>query len=110
MSIYLNAENSGGEAAPALLSALAEESEKAGYWLLESEIFESNRLKLSLFDKCSFRRVGTRERVAKDRFGVWRSLVLVERRIQTDKAGGCDCDMIKQMQGESCCGSPESCC
>lgn len=110
VSIYLDAENRGGKAAAALLTALAEESEKAGYWLLESEIFESNHQKLALFEKCSFRKVGTRERVAKDRFGVWRSLVLMERRIQTDIAGGCDCDMIKQMQGESCSGCSESCC
>ncbi|NLV85768.1 MAG: N-acetyltransferase [Clostridiales bacterium] len=110
VSIYLDAEHREKDSAVSLLSALVEESEKAGYWLLESEIFESNHPKLSFFEKCSFRRVGTRERVAKDRFGVWRSLVLMERRIQTDKAGGCDCDMIKQMQGESCSGNPESCC
>lgn len=102
VSIYLDAEHQTGDFGRALLSALAGESERSGYWLLEADVFESNHPKLALFEDCSFRRVGIRERIAKDRFGVWRSIVLMERRIQTDKAGGCDCDMIKKLQGESC--------
>ena len=30
--------------------------------------------------KCGFRRIGYRENIARDRFGVWRDTVLFERR------------------------------
>lgn len=102
VSIYLDADHSGKGFGTELLQALVDESVKAGYWTIESRIFETNTASIKLHEKCGFRTVGIRERLAKDRFGVWRSLVLMEHRIQTDKAGGCDCAMVKDMQKQSC--------
>ena len=36
----------------------------------------------------------------KDRFGMWRNTVIMERRITKDIAGGCDCEMIRALQNE----------
>jgi L-amino acid N-acyltransferase YncA len=62
-----------------LLDALIVGSERAGIWTIQTSIFPENRASLALHEKCGFRVVGTRERVAK-RDGVWRDTVLLERR------------------------------
>lgn len=95
LSIYINVDNRGKGLGKLLLSALVEESIKAGYWALESYIFKENTASLKLHTACGFRKVGYYERLAKDRFGVWRSLVIMEHRITSDIKGGCDCDMCK---------------
>ena len=100
VSIYIDGDHQHGGYGTELLSALVAESEKCGYWTLEASIFETNAPSIKLHEKCGFRVVGVRERLGKDRFGVWRSVVLMERRIQTDKAGGCDCAQMKKAQAE----------
>lgn len=63
-----------------LLKHLCAESEAHGYWCLYSSIFSINDASIRLHEKCGFRRIGYRENIARDRFGVWRDTVLFERR------------------------------
>jgi L-amino acid N-acyltransferase YncA len=63
----------------ALLGALIDSTEAAGVWTIQSGVFRENVASLALHEKCGFRVVGIRERIAKH-FGVWRDDVLLERR------------------------------
>lgn len=62
-----------------LLEALIEASERAGIWTLQASIFPENVASVELHQKCGFREVGRRERIARLN-GVWRDTVLFERR------------------------------
>lgn len=62
------------------MQKLCEETEKAGYWSLYSAIFSINKASIALHKKCGFREIGYREKIAKDRFGVWQNTTLMERR------------------------------
>jgi L-amino acid N-acyltransferase YncA len=62
-----------------LLEGLIARSEAAGIWMIQTSIFPENRASLALHQRCGFRIVGTRERIAK-RDGVWRDTVFLERR------------------------------
>jgi L-amino acid N-acyltransferase YncA len=62
-----------------LLEGLIALAEAFGIWTIQTSIFPENRASLALHEKCGFRVVGTRERIAK-RDGVWRDTVLLERR------------------------------
>jgi L-amino acid N-acyltransferase YncA len=63
----------------ALLDALVAGSEAAGIWAIQTSIFPENRASLALHERCGFRVVGIRERIAK-RDGIWRDTVFLERR------------------------------
>ncbi|HUR03320.1 MAG TPA: GNAT family N-acetyltransferase [Nonomuraea sp.] len=63
----------------ALLSAFIAASEDAGVWTIQSGIFPENAASLSLHQGLGFRVVGTRERVGRHH-GVWRDVLMVERR------------------------------
>jgi len=54
-------------------------AEREGIWTIQTSIFPENRASIALHQKCGFRVVGTRERIAK-RDGVWRDTVFLERR------------------------------
>jgi L-amino acid N-acyltransferase YncA len=62
-----------------LLEGLIARAEAAGIWMIQTSIFPENRASLALHERCGFRIVGTRERIAK-RDGVWRDTVFLERR------------------------------
>nr|BFE77597.1 GNAT family N-acetyltransferase [Planobispora longispora] len=63
----------------ALLSAFIAASEDAGIWTVQSGVFPENTASLSLHRALGFRVVGTRERVGRHH-GLWRDVVLLERR------------------------------
>ena len=63
-----------------LLTKLMKEAEKEGYWTLYSAIFSINEGSIKLHKKCGFRVIGTRERIAKDKFGNWQSTTIMEWR------------------------------
>ncbi|MBG0830773.1 N-acetyltransferase family protein [Planomonospora sp. ID67723] len=63
----------------ALLAAFITASEDAGIWTIQSGVFPENAPSLALHRALGFRVVGTRERVGR-RLGVWRDVVLLERR------------------------------
>jgi L-amino acid N-acyltransferase YncA len=58
---------------------LIEASEKNGVWTLQASIFPENASSLALVKRCGFREVGRRERIAQ-LDGVWRDVLLLERR------------------------------
>ncbi|HVN07402.1 MAG TPA: GNAT family N-acetyltransferase [Patescibacteria group bacterium] len=63
----------------ALLEALIVSSEEHGIWTLQGATLAENSASIALQQRCGFRIVGRRERIAK-RDGVWRDTVLTERR------------------------------
>ena len=63
----------------ALLEALIASTEEAGIWTIQSGVFPENTASLALHQHAGFRVVGVRERLGK-LDGVWRDVVLVERR------------------------------
>lgn len=100
VSIYIDTNHRGKGVGKMLLKKLVEESEISGFWTIQSKIFESNTASIALHENCGFRKIGFEERIAKDRFGMWRNTVIMEHRITKDIAGGCDCDMVKAMRAE----------
>lgn len=64
----------------ALLTRLMEEAPKKGIWTLFSSIYSFNEKSLRLHEKCGFRTIGYRERLARDRFGNWADTVHMEYR------------------------------
>ncbi len=79
LSIYVSASVRGHGIGKTLLGALVEASERAGLWTLQAGIFPENTASLALHRACGFREVGRRERIAQLN-GVWRDVVLMERR------------------------------
>ena len=63
----------------ALLEKLIESTERAGIWTIQSGVFPENTASLTLHSRAGFRVVGLRERVGR-RDGIWRDVVLLERR------------------------------
>jgi L-amino acid N-acyltransferase YncA len=78
-SVYVAREARGAGVGVALLEALIAGAEAAGIWTIQTSIFPENRASLALHERCGFRVVGTRMRVAK-RDGIWRDTVFLERR------------------------------
>ncbi|HEX3040264.1 MAG TPA: GNAT family N-acetyltransferase [Caproiciproducens sp.] len=87
VSIYIAESARGKRVGMQLLNHLIRESEKYGFWLLQSGIMEDNEPSIRLHEDCGFRRVGLREKIGKDTNGKWRSTVLMERR---SKVAGID--------------------
>lgn len=80
VSIFVDQEHTRKGIGTALLSKLMEEAEKKGYWTLYSAIFSVNEGSINLHKKCGFRVIGTREKIAKDKFGNWQSTTIMEWR------------------------------
>lgn len=80
VSIYVANESKGAGIGSLLLQAEIEESEHHGIWTLQSAVMRNNGPSLALHDKCGFRVVGIREKIARDPAGYWRDTVLLERR------------------------------
>ncbi|GGV46698.1 N-acetyltransferase [Kitasatospora herbaricolor] len=78
-SVYVHPEARGRGVARALLDALIHSTQAAGVWTIQSGIFPENTASLALHRRAGFRVVGTRERIGRQH-GVWRDVVLVERR------------------------------
>ena len=80
-SIYVASQARGLGIGRVLLGELIAGAEAGGIWTIQTSIFPENRASLALHERCGFRIVGTRERVAK-RDGIWRDTVFLERRSQ----------------------------
>jgi phosphinothricin acetyltransferase len=79
VSAYV-AEDARGEGVGAgLLAAAIESSERAGIWTLQTGVFPENTASLGLLQRFGFRVVGMQERIGR-LHGVWRDVVLLERR------------------------------
>jgi phosphinothricin acetyltransferase len=78
-SVYVEDEVQGKGVGRALLERLIADTEQAGIWTIQTGIFPENEASLALHLKCGFRVVGTQERIGQ-LDGVWRDVVVVERR------------------------------
>ncbi len=79
VSVYVAAGARGRGVGTALLAALVESSEAGGVWTLEAGILPENEASVRMHERCGFRVVGRRERLGRMR-GVWRDVLLLERR------------------------------
>ncbi|GKQ41958.1 GNAT family N-acetyltransferase [Streptomyces sp. A012304] len=78
-SVYVHPDARGRGVASALLKALIDSTEAAGIWTIQSGIFPENTASLAVHARAGFRVIGTRERIGR-LHGVWRDVILVERR------------------------------
>jgi phosphinothricin acetyltransferase len=78
-SVYVAAWAWGRGVGRALLEAMIARSEAEGIWTLQAGVFPENDASLRLHRGCGFRVVGVRERLG-ELNGVWRDVVLLERR------------------------------
>jgi phosphinothricin acetyltransferase len=79
LSVYVAKEFRGQGVGQALLEATIASTESEGIWTLQAGVFPENVPSLALLERNGFRRLGVRERVGKH-YGVWRDVVLLERR------------------------------
>ena len=79
-SVYVARHAQGRGIGRALLETLIKRARVAGVWTIQTSIFPENRASLALHERCGFRVVGRRERVAK-RDGLWRDTLLLEKRL-----------------------------
>jgi phosphinothricin acetyltransferase len=84
-SVYVAAAARGHGVGRALLTELIRRSEEVGIWTLQGGLFPENRASRALLAGCGFREVGLRRRLGCLR-GVWRDVLLVERR--SERVGG----------------------
>ncbi|HZQ82583.1 MAG TPA: GNAT family N-acetyltransferase [Gaiellaceae bacterium] len=78
-SIYVAREARGRGVGRALLEELCREADGARIWTLQAGILAGNDASVALHERCGFRVVGVRERLARKR-GEWRDVILMERR------------------------------
>ena len=79
VSVYVAEGLQGQGLGLAILQALVAASEAHGIWTLQASIFPENRASLRIQERCGFRVLGRRERIAQ-LAGVWRDTILTERR------------------------------
>ena len=79
VSVYVAAAHRGHEVGRQLLESLMVASEAAGIWTLQAGIFPENVASVRLHECCGFRIVGRRKRIGA-MHGVWRDVLLLERR------------------------------
>lgn len=80
VSVYVTQRAAGKGIATQLLRHLEQAAREQGYWMLQSSIFEINEASIRLHEKCGFRRVGIREKIAM-RDGLWHNTLIMEKRI-----------------------------
>jgi L-amino acid N-acyltransferase YncA len=79
VSLYVHSSTRGQGVGKKLLLELIEESEREGVWTLQGGVFPENQASIALLKSCGFREVGRRERLGQKN-GVWRDVLLLERR------------------------------
>jgi L-amino acid N-acyltransferase YncA len=79
VSVYVAAKARGQGIGRVLLERLIHDSEGEGLWTLQAGIFPENTASVRLHESLGFRIVGRRERIG-EMNGVWRDVVLMERR------------------------------
>ncbi len=78
-SVYVAPTSQGQGVGRALLERLVAGAEAAGIWTIQAGVFPENDASLALHRRCGFRVVGVRVALAQ-LHGVWRDVVLLERR------------------------------
>lgn len=87
VSIYVGERWRGRGIGRLLLRELVAASEAEGLWTLQAVVFPENVATVALHQRCGFRLVGRRERVAR-LHGTWRDTLLFERRSPSVGPGG----------------------
>ncbi|PWL39541.1 N-acetyltransferase [Flagellimonas aquimarina] len=82
VSVYIGEASRGMGVGKLLLEQLISESEKAGFWTIQSGIFPENEASIYLHKKVGFRFIGRREQVGKIH-GNWKDNLLFEKRSKT---------------------------
>ncbi|MDV4150055.1 N-acetyltransferase family protein [Clostridium sp. AL.422] len=80
VSIYISSKFRGQGIGDELLKRVIKDSERFGYWMLESIVFSYNVASINLHIKNGFEIVGTRKSIAKDIFNNWQDVTLLDRR------------------------------
>ena len=80
LSVYVAEWARGRGVGRALLEAVIESARAGGLWTLQAGVFPENIASLALHRAVGFREVGVRERIGQ-LDGVWRDVVLLERRL-----------------------------
>jgi L-amino acid N-acyltransferase YncA len=78
-SVYVDDTARGKGVGTLLLATLVVSTEAAGIWTVQSGVVPENEASLRLHQRMGFRVIGRRERVGRHR-GVWRDVLLLERR------------------------------
>lgn len=78
-SVYVHPSARRRGVAGQLLAALIDSTEAEGIWTIQSGIFPENAASLAVHARAGFRVIGTHERIGRH-CGVWRDVVLLERR------------------------------
>jgi L-amino acid N-acyltransferase YncA/protein-tyrosine-phosphatase len=81
-SVYVSPSARGLGVGRALLDIVIASTEAAGIWTIQSGIFPENVASAALHRAAGFREVGRRERIGQ-RHGIWRDVILIERRSRT---------------------------
>jgi L-amino acid N-acyltransferase YncA len=79
VSVYVASQAQGRGIGTRLMERAIASSEAHGIWTLYAALFPENEASVRLHEKCGFRRIGTRERIAR-LDGVWRDTLIMERR------------------------------
>ena len=83
ISAYVGEEARGQGVGGELLAAAIQSSERGGIWTLQTGVFPESAPSLALLRRFGFRELGTQERIGR-LHGVWRDVVLLERRSEAD--------------------------
>ncbi len=79
VSVYVGSRFRGRGVGKALMAELVDASEREGIWTLQGGVFPENAASIALQKAFGFREVGRQERLGKLN-GIWRDVVLMERR------------------------------
>ena len=79
VSVYVNEKSRGKGIGAKLLSELVTTSEVDGFWTLQAGVLRENISSVKMHEACGFQIVGVREKLGQLK-GVWRDVVLLERR------------------------------
>lgn len=81
VSVYVHKDFQHRGVGYALMAAVESEARSMGCWTLFSVVFEVNKASLALHERCGYRVIGYRERIAQDRFGNWQNTIHLEKRL-----------------------------
>lgn len=83
VSLYIRNGYQGKGVGTRLMQQTVADSEANGIWQLYAAIFSTNKASIKMCLNNGWRIIGTREKIAKDRFGTWQDTTLMERRSKT---------------------------
>ncbi len=80
VSVYIDVKYRGKGIGYKLMKQMLLNANKFGYWSIYSAIFSNNEGSIKLHEKCGYRLIGYKEKLAKDKLNRWRDVSLFEYR------------------------------